>query len=86
MPNNMVHVNYEWFKEELPKLVETYEDQYVVIKDKTVIAAYSDFEKAFDETLKTEVPGTFIIQLCSLDDTKTVKMFYTPRVQFAANE
>lgn len=78
----MLHDNYEWFEKELPELVKTYENQYVVIKDKAVLAVYPAFETAFNETIKTEAPGTFIIQLCSLDESKTVHMFYTPRVQF----
>ena len=78
----MLHDNYEWFEKELPELVKAYEDQYVVIKRKSVIAAYPSFEKAFDEIIKSEVPGTFIIQLCSLDESKTVQKYYTPRVSF----
>ena len=78
----MLYDNYEWFEKELSELVKAHEDQYVVIKKKNVIAAYSSFEKAFDETIKTEPPGTFIIQLCSLNESKTVQKFYTPRVSF----
>jgi hypothetical protein len=70
-------VNYEWFKANLPELVKTYDDQYVVIKEKAVIAAYPSFSEAFDETLKTEEPGTFIIQLCSLDESKTMIKYYS---------
>jgi len=73
--------NYDWFKDNLPTLVEKYDDQYVVVKDKSVIAAYPSFNEAFDETLKTEKPGTFIIQLCSLDESKTTIKFYS-RVRF----
>ena len=80
---NALRDNYEWFEKELPELSKTFEDQYVVIKKKNVIAAYPSFEQAFDETIKAEVPGTFIIQLCSLDESKTVQKFYTPRVSFA---
>ena len=80
----MLNDNYEWFEKELPELVKAYEDQYVVIKRKSVIAAYPSFEKAFDETIKSEVPGTFIIQLCSLDESKTVQKYYTPRVSFVS--
>jgi hypothetical protein len=75
--------NYKWFKENLNDLVLEYDDQYVVIKDEAVIAFYSSFEEAFDETIETETPGTFIIQLCSLDESKTVQMFHTSRVSFA---
>ena len=73
--------NYDWFKENLPILVNMYDDQYVVIKNEDVIASYPSFDEAFDEMLKTEAPGTFIIQLCSLDESKTTLKFYS-RVRF----
>ena len=74
--------NYDWFKEKMPTLVDKYDNKYVVIKNEAVIASYSSFDEAFDETLKTEEPGTFIIQLCSLDESKTTLKFYS-RVRFA---
>ena len=81
--NNLIDKNYEWFKNNLPELVKTYDGQYVVVKDERVVAAYSSFDNAFKATIKKEVPGTFIIQLCSLDKEKTIQTFYTPRVNFA---
>jgi hypothetical protein len=74
--------NYAWFKENLPELVKSYEDKYVVIKDEKLLAAYDTFDEAFDETIKTEDLGTFIIQLCSMDKKKTMIVFHTPRVSF----
>jgi hypothetical protein len=74
-------MNYEWFEKNLPDLVKKYDDRYVVIKNKAVIAVYPTFDNALDETLKTEEPGTFIIQLCSLDESRTTLKFYS-RVRF----
>jgi cytolysin (calcineurin-like family phosphatase) len=79
-----IDMNYEWFRENLPILVKKYDDQYVVVKDKSFVAAYPSFNEAFDETLKTEKPGTFIIQLCSLDESKTTIKFYS-RARFDFN-
>ena len=81
--NNLIDKNYEWFKNNLPELVKTYDGQYVVVKDERVVAAYSSFNSAFKATIKKELPGTFIIQLCSLDKEKTTQMVYTPGVNFA---
>ena len=80
--NNLIDKNYEWFKNNLPELVKTYDGQYVVIKDESVIAAYPSFDEALVNTVKIETPGTFIIQLCSLDKEKTTQMVYTPGVIF----
>ncbi len=63
--------NFDWFQENLPELVKKYDDRYVVIKNKSVIADYNSLDNAFVNTIKTEEPGTFIIQLCSLDPAKT---------------
>jgi hypothetical protein len=73
--NNSINNNYAWFKENLSELVKAYNNQYVVIKDAKVIAAYPAFDAAFDETLKTEKMGTFIIQFCSVDESKMIRRF-----------
>lgn len=75
--------NYHWFEEKLPELVKKYDGRYVVVKDSVILSDYGTFEEAFTETIKTETPGTFIIQLCSEDKTKTVQTYYTMRVKFA---
>ena len=81
--NNAIDKDYEWFKDNLSELVKTYDGQYVVVKDKRVVAAYPELNSAFRAAIKKELPGTFIIQFCSLDEDKTIQTFYTPRVNFA---
>jgi hypothetical protein len=76
--------NYEWFKRNLPALADKYDDRYVVVKNEAVIASYPSFDEALVETLRTETPGTFIIQLCSLDESKTTLKFYS-RVRFESD-
>ena len=79
----LVDKNYSWFETNLPELVKSYDNKYIVVKDEHVVASYPSFEEAFTETIKTEIPETFIIQLCSLDKEKTTQMFYSHRVRFA---
>ena len=74
--------NYEWFKAALPELAKRYDDRYVIVKDEAVIADYASYDEAFTETIKTETPGTFLIQFCSLDEEKTMQVFYSPVVRF----
>ena len=81
--NNLADKNYNWFENNLPELVKTYDGQYVVVKDESVIAAYPSFDEALVNTVRTETPGTFIIQLCSLDKEKTTQTFFSNRVSFA---
>jgi hypothetical protein len=73
--------NYEWFKDNLPFLAQEHEEQYVVIKDKAMIGSYPTFDAAFRTTLKTEKPGTFIVQLCTMDESKIMRVFHS-RVKF----
>lgn len=83
MDRSLADRNYAWFERNLPELVKKYEDRYVVIKDEKVLNNYPSFDEAFIQTTKNEVPGTFIIQLCSLDEKKTGQTFYSNRVRFA---
>ena len=74
--------NYDWFKDNLNELVKNYDGQYLVIQNQNIIAAYPSFDEAFVKTSETEIPNTFIIQLCSLDKEKTGQTFFTNRVSF----
>ena len=78
---DFVKKNYIWFEENLLELVKYYEDKHVVIKNEKLLAAYDSFDEAFNETIKTEDLGTFIIQLCSLDKEKMMQTFHS-RVAF----
>jgi hypothetical protein len=66
MPYTSEEENHEWFEAISLNLALRYGNQYVVIKDKAVIAVYASYEEAVDETLKTEKEDTFSIELCSL--------------------
>jgi hypothetical protein len=79
--SDFVKKNYAWFEKNLPELVKSYEDKYVVIKEEKLLSAYETFDEAFNETVKTEDLGTFIIQFCSLDKGKTIQTFHS-RVAF----
>lgn len=75
--------NYNWFKENLSELVKKYEDRFIVIKDKRVIADFTSFDNAFSEISEKETPGTYIIQLCFMDENKISQTFFTHRVNFS---
>lgn len=75
--------NYDYFESQFTSLYKEYKDKYIVIKDCNVIGNYSSFDDAYENTLKTEKLGTFLIQLCSNDEEKTVNYFYSNNVSFA---
>lgn len=57
-----LETEFEYFLENQEFLKKDYPDQFVVIKNKKVIAHYPSFAVAYSETLKKEKIGTFIIQ------------------------
>ena len=79
---NLVSIeeNWEWFKKHLLELVKDYNDKYVVVQNKKVIAAYDSYSEAYNDMVfnKKEELGSFIIQMCSLDKEKTTVKIYTP--------
>ena len=82
MPNEAANdPNYVWFMENLSELVKKFDNRFVVIKDKTIIGDYPALKIAYVETVKTERPGTFLIQLCSFDLSSITAVFHS-RVSF----
>lgn len=83
-----IEENYEWFKKHLINLVKDYNDKYIVIQDKKVIASYDSYSEAYNDIVfnkKLEL-GSFIIQMCSLDKDKTTVKIYTPFWQLNSNQ
>lgn len=74
--------NYTWFKANLSILEPQYGNKYLVIKNESVLGAYPTFQAAFESVKGKEKPETYIIQLCSSDETKVLNVFHS-RVVFA---
>lgn len=79
----MCDSNYNFFTSNIDNLCQAHENKYVVIKNQGVIGVYDSFKEAYTETIKKEELGTFLIQLCSKDEAKTVNCFYSNNVVFA---
>lgn len=73
--------DYEYFKAHLDELMRQYPGKFVVIKDCAVTAVYDTFEDAYNETIKTEAFGKFIIQQCADEDSAA--HFHSGNVKFA---
>ena len=61
--------DYQWFLNNYLNLYEKYGEQYLAIKDKTVLGTYSSYADAVKNTLKKEEIGTFIVQFCNGEET-----------------
>jgi len=78
----MCDMNYEYYIQNFDSLCTKYLDKYIVIKEQSVIGEYDSFEEAYDNTIKTEELGTFLIQHCS-EESNNVNYFYSNNVVFA---
>jgi hypothetical protein len=54
--------DYLWFLENMESLYKEHGNKIAVVKNKSVLGIYDDFESALENTRKTEELGTFIIQ------------------------
>ncbi len=78
----MCDKNYEYFTMNFDELHLKYVNKFIVIKECKVIGDYESFDEAYQNTIKTEEIGTFLIQQCvSLDST--ANFFYSNNVVFA---
>ena len=69
----MCDENYSYFKKDFKNLYDKYANKFIVIKDQNVIGVFDTFDKAYEETIKTEELGTFLIQLCCNDNPELLK-------------
>ena len=74
--------NFDYFINNLSVLYEKYGHCFLVIKNEQVIGSYNSFDDALNETIKTEKPGTFLIQEC-VEDQKDLILTFQGNVAFA---
>jgi len=57
----MLEREFEFYEKNKSKIREKYIGKRIVIIGDQIIAAYDDMEEAYQETIKTYTPGTFMI-------------------------
>ena len=57
----MLEREFEFYESNKPEIREKYIGKRIVIVGEQIIAAYDDMEEAYQETIKTYTPGTFMI-------------------------
>lgn len=72
---------FKYFLENQEKLTESYNGQFVVIKDCKVLGAYSDELEAISQTAKVHEVGTFLVQKCE-PGSESYTCTYHSRVAF----
>ena len=74
--------DYDFFINNLVALYKKYGHCFIVIKNESVIGVYNNFDDALTDTLKTENPGTFLIQEC-VEDPKELVLTFQGNVAFS---
>jgi thermostable 8-oxoguanine DNA glycosylase len=77
--------DYKYFEDNLSDLFKKFGHRFIVIKNESVIGDYDTFDAAYENTVKTEELGTFIIQECVDDPEKLIKHFQS-NIVFAPAE
>ena len=72
--------NYCYFKKEENNLKKEYDNEYLVIYNKSVIFHNIDINKVIEFARHLKA-GKYIIQKCELDESSNIQKFYT-RVTF----
>jgi hypothetical protein len=55
---------FDFFTKNMPELYKKYGRTFIALKDENILGAYDTFNLALKNTLKTEKPGSFLIQEC----------------------
>lgn len=60
----MLKKEFTYYLKHQSDLVKKYGDRFIVLKDEKVIGVYASHFEAYNETVKKEELGTFLIQHC----------------------
>lgn len=73
----MLNTEFEYFLKNQAQLVERYNGKFIVIKNEKVIGVYDSHPSAYNNTLKTETIGTFLIQHCIPGENSYKQTFHS---------
>jgi len=73
----MLDKEFKFYLKEHEELVKKYEGKFVVIKGENVIGVYDSEKEAYEETIKDNKLGTFLIQLCLPGEKNHTQTFHT---------
>jgi hypothetical protein len=79
----MLDKEFQFYLDNQNKLLEKYNNRYVVIVGTEVVGDYDSSESAYFNSRIKYTPGTFLIQKCTPGEKDYTLTYYTPRVDFA---
>ncbi|MCK9426370.1 MAG: hypothetical protein M0Q21_10060 [Ignavibacteriaceae bacterium] len=74
-------IEFKYYLDHQDKLVEKYNNKFIVIKNQEVIGAFNSTTEAYEETRKEHELGTFLIQHC-LPGKNSYQQTFHSRVVF----
>ena len=77
----MLEKEFKYFLNNKEDLSRKYKGKFLVIRDEKVIGAYDSEKDAYDNAIKNNELGTFLIQECSTRESAFVQNFHS-RVLF----
>ncbi len=60
----MLENEFKYYIKHQDELVKKYNNKFIVLKDEKIIGVYNSHSEAYNETVKNEELGTFLIQHC----------------------
>lgn len=73
---------FDFFLKNRSELISKYAGKFIVIKNEKILGVYDTQLNAYQETIKTNELGTFLIQLC-VAENKTSNQTFHSRVIFS---
>jgi hypothetical protein len=73
----MLEKEYNYYLNNKEKLLASYQNRVVVIKDEEVLGDYDSKEEALKKTVKKHELGTFLIQEISEEEIHNIQRFHS---------
>jgi hypothetical protein len=70
--------NLDWYIAHQQELATKHNGKILLIVDQKLINIFDDFGEAYNEALKTYLPGSFTLQPCSPEAESYTLMLYSP--------
>lgn len=80
----MLKDEFKYYIDNQADFVEKYNGKFIVLKNQKVIGIYESHLEAYNETLKTEEIGTFLIQHCIPGTNSFTQTFHSQAIIYAA--
>ena len=75
-----LQTEFDYYLKNQKKLLKEHEGKFIVIKGEDIIGTYDDEMTAYQESLKSNKEGTFLIQHCLPGDESYTQTFHSRAV------